>query len=61
MIYAPGLLVLRGLLQAIGSGQLALKQVEGMAPAEPPPPTPPKTPKKVAKKKASKKKASKKK
>lgn len=60
MKYAPGLLVLRGLLQAIAQGSLALKAVEGMAPGAPPPPPAPNASKKTSKKKASKKKASKK-
>ncbi len=46
MKYAPGLLILRGILQAIGSGALALQLVQGMAPESdtPPKPSDPKKP-----------------
>lgn len=45
MKHAPGLLILRGLLQAIGSGAIALQSVPGMSEkVETPPEIPPEIP-----------------
>ena len=49
MKHAPGLLVLRGLLQGIATGSLAIQSVQGMD--EKTPPAPPEAPKEASKKK----------